>query len=404
MFNKLIITGITFIILQASVFATCGFNNDIPIKSFTSAFPAWKAVAEAMKECGNVQAELDNEFRTKQPQAFAANPSLYHIGGVANSTLVPLLEEQTIRPLDSLVAQYGKHLKPANLIKENGKVMAVAMMVNNQHFMYRKDIFDQLNIAEPKTYNDVLTAAKKIQRAKVVDYPLGGTYKTGWNLGEEFINLYLAYGGDFFKRNNTGSVNNTAGRKTLALMKKLTAYMDPEYLTGDSTFVQKQFQQGKIAMANLWASRAGAINDPAESSVVGKVTMSVAPAVERGGKPASTLWWDGIVIAQNISDQEAEVAFRVALEGIDRDMVVENNDEAVWLIDGYVPTDLSRGAIQTAEGGAPPYPASAAISLMHTALGNNISDYLTGKKNSRATLAAVEKEYNTAAREKGLVR
>ena len=33
--------------------------------------------------------------------------------------------------------------------------------------------------------------------------------------------------------------------------------MDPEYLTSDSTYAQKQMQQEKIAMAYLWATRAG---------------------------------------------------------------------------------------------------------------------------------------------------
>ena len=36
------------------------------------------------------------------------------------------------------------------------------------------------------------------------------------------------------------------------MLKKLTAYMDPEFLAADSTVAQKQMQQEKIAMAYLW--------------------------------------------------------------------------------------------------------------------------------------------------------
>ena len=60
-----------------------------------------------MSECGNVTATLDSEFKDKQPDAFAANPSLYEIGGVSGSTITPLLNAGTIRPLDDLVAKYG---------------------------------------------------------------------------------------------------------------------------------------------------------------------------------------------------------------------------------------------------------------------------------------------------------
>ena len=133
------------------------------------------------------------------------------------------------------------------------------------------------------------------------------------------------------------------GLAALEMMKRLTAYMDPEYLVSDSTYVQQQFQQGKIAIANLWASRAGAMDEEGESQVVGLVRMASAPAAVAGSRPASTLWWDGVVFAKNMSDEVAEAAFRVAMEGLDREMVEANNDIAVWLIDGFMLTPISHG-------------------------------------------------------------
>ncbi len=390
-------------LLTSSAFA-CAFQNDIEVKSLSAGFEAWKAATDAMSECGNFQAELDQEFRTKQPAAFAANPSLYHIGGVANGTLVPLLNEGTIRPLDDLVAQYGQNLTPNQLIRIDGEIMAIAMMVNTQHLMYREDIFSDLGIAVPATYDEVLAAAETIRAADVVEYPLGGTYKTGWNLGEEFINMYLGFGGDFFADGNKPAINNENGVAALEMMQRLSEYMDPEYLVSDSTYVQQQFQQGKIAMANLWASRAGAMDDAAESQVVGKVMMASAPAAVPGERPASSLWWDGIVIAKNISDEEAAAAFRVAMEGLDAEMVQANNDIAVWLIEGFTPGRLAQGAMETAMNGAVPYAASSQMGLMHTALGNNLADFLTGAKDAETALADIEAEYLTSAREAGLVQ
>lgn len=399
--KRLLLAGAVSLV-GSGAFADCAFENKMEVKSLTAGFAAWKSVTDAMAECGNVQAELDQEFRKKQPDAFAANPSLYDIGGVANSTMLPLLAAGTIRPLDEYVAKYGGQLKPNQLIKVDGKTMAIAMDVNAQHLMYRSDILGDLGIAAPKTYDDVLAAAEKIRAAGVVEYPLGGTYKTGWNLAEEFVNMYLGNGGTFTGANNMPTINNAAGIKSLETMKALTVYMDPEYLVSDSTYVQQQFQQGKIAMANLWATRAAAMNDAAESQVVGKVTMSAAPM--GSVRPASSLWWDGIVIAKNISDAKAENAFRVAMEGIDKDMVTANNDVAVWLIDGYVPGALAAGAAATAALGAVPYPASSQMSIMHTALGNGVADYLTGAKDAKTTLADIEAAYLTAAKEAGLVK
>ncbi len=383
--------------------AACAFNNSVPLKSLTAGFEAWKAVTTAMAECGNVQAELDQEFKDKQPAAFAANPSLYQIGGVSNGTLVPLIDGGTIRPLGDLIAKHAPDFPEGRKIKINGEVVALAMMVNNQHLMYRHDILSDLGIAEPKTYEEVLVAAKKIQEAGVVDYPLGGTYKAGWNLGEEFINMFYGFGGDLVNDDNTPNIANRRGVRALQTMKALTKYMDPEYLASDSTYVQQQFQQGKIAMANLWASRAAAMDDPNESQVVGLVTMASAPTVGGVGIPASTLWWDGVVIAKNISDAEASAAFMVAMEGMDREMVEANNDAAVWLIEGYVPGNAAAGASATARNGARPYASNASVGAMHTALGNGIAAYLTGDKGALTTLKDIEAAYTTAAKEAGLL-
>lgn len=404
MIRKAMLAATFSLLATVSAQAACGFQNTTPVKILSAAFPAWKAATTAMAECGNVQAELDQNFRTKQPAAFAANPSLYHLGGVANGTLVPLVNAGTIRPLDDLVAKYGKGLTPNQLIKVDGKIVAVAMMVNAQHFMYREDLFKELGIAAPATWDDVLAAAEKIKASGKVQYPLGATMKPGFDLGQEFINMFMGYGGSFAKADNTPSINSEAGLNTLNMLKKLSAYLDPEYLGSESTFVQKQFQQGKIAMANLWASRAGPLDDPKESQFVGKIAMAAAPAAIKGGKPATTVWWDGFVVAKNIPDAEAENAFRVAMEGIDEEMVKANNNDAVWLIKGYVPGRLAQGAIASANAGAPNYPSTTVMGLVASSLGEGLADFMTGKKTAEQALADIEKAYVTKAKEQGILK
>lgn len=390
--------------LAGSAHAACAFRNEVPLRTLTAGFDAWKAVTSAMAECGNVQAELDQNFRLKQPAAFAATPSLYHIGGVSNGTMTPLVNAGTIRPLDDLVARHGKHLSANQLVRIDGKVMAVAMMVNAQHLVYREDILKDLGIAVPTTYDEVLAAAEKIKASGKVQYPLGATFKAGWDLAQDFNNMFVGFDGVFVKPDNTPGVNSDAGVRALEMMKRLSAYMDPEFLVSESTFVQKQFQQGKIAMANLWASRLGALEDPKESQVVGKIGVAAAPAAVKGGKPSTTLWWDGIVIARNISDAEADAAFRVAMEGLDEEMVKANNNLAVWLVGGYVPNKLAEGSIASARGGAPNYASTTAMGLIHNAVGEKIADFMSGKKDARATLAEIEAAYLLKAREQGLVK
>ena len=381
--------------------AACDFQNTVPIKSLTAGFEAWKVVTGAMAECGNFDAELDQEFRQKQPAAFAANPSSYAIGGVANATLVPLLNARSIRPLDDLVAKHGAHLPASQLIRRDGKIFAVAMMVNARHLMYRRDILADLGIPPPTNYDEVLAAAEKIKADGRVEYPLGGVFNTGSGVGLAFVNFHLGFGGKFFNADKTPAINSPEGVKTLELMKALTEHMDPEYLVSDSTYVQQQFQQGKIAMANLWASRAGAMNDPEESQVVGKIALAAAPAVVPGGPSATTLWWDGLVVAQNISDAEADAAFRLIMHGISPAALERGKDAAIWF--AFPDSPISKGVLDSQKGGAPAYPASTEMGMMFTALGNNIADFLIGKESAAQTLADIEDAYTTAAKEAGIL-
>lgn len=392
------------LLAPGAALAQCSFQNEVPVTSLSAGFEAWKVVTDKMAECGNFKAELDQEFREKQVAAMAANPSQYTIGGVANATLVPLLNDGLVRPLDALVEEFGQDLAPNQLINIGGNVMAIAMMVNAQHLMYRSDIFEELGLEVPTTYDEVLKVAQAIKDAGVVDYPLGGTFAAGFNLGEEFINMYLGFGGEFFNADNTPTINNEQGIATLEMLKSLSEYMNPEYLAADSTVVQQQFQQGEIAMANLWASRAGAMDNPDESQVVGKIEFAAAPAAVEGGPPATTLWWDGFTVAANVSDEAAEAAFKLALEGISYDNLSAHPEVAIWLTSQPIESRIAAGTLASAEAGAPSYPASNAIGLMHTALGDNIADFLTGAEPAEKTLADTEAAYLTAAREGGLIQ
>lgn len=401
---KSIIAVLTATFISTSVWGghhACEYENKEELTMLSNSYDAWKAVTNAMASCGNFTATLDKDFQQKHSDALAANPSLYDIVGISNGSITPLINAGTVRPLDDLVKKYGSQLLPNQLIKIDGKIMAIAMSVNNQHMMYREDIFSKLGISEPKTWSDVISAAEKIKESGMVDYPYGGAFKSGWNIAEEFVNMYLGNGGSFFGSGNAPAINNAMGEKSLETLKKLTAYMDPEYLASDSTYAQKQMQQEKIAMGVLWATRAAAMDNAEESKVVGKIKMVSAPMGD--ARPASSLWWDGIAIAKNISDAEAEAAFQVIMEGIDKEMVEANNDKAVWLIDGYKAGKSAMGAKMTADNGAVPYPSGTRMGAMHGALGTVVPDFLTGKKSAKETLTAIEDAYIAKAKEQGLM-
>lgn len=397
------LTAVFALGVPSTAMAQCSIQNDTPLTMLSNSFEAWKIMSDAMTSCGNFEGTLDADYRLKVNDALAANPSVFTMVGVSNSTLTPLVADGLVRPLNDLVDQYGADLLPSQLITVDGDIVAISMMVNAQHLMYRADILDVLGLDVPETYPEVLQAAAEIQDSGLVDYPLVGTFGAGWNLGEEFVNMYLGYDTPMFTSDNRPNVNNADGVAALEMLKALGEYMDPEYLSFDSTAAQQKMQQGQAAMTNLWATRAAAMNNAEESDVVGMVEFAAAPAAFAGGAPATTLWWDGISIASNISDEEAEAAFKVLLEGIKYDVLSQHPDAAIWLSNPAIASDVATGAQASAAGGAPAYPSSALIGIMHTAAGELIPAYLNGETSAEETLAAMEESYLTAAQESGLI-
>ena len=372
-------------------------------------FPAIHAVADGAKVCkgSEVKANLTADHQKINVAGMSGNPAEYTSAIIANSSIVALMNNDVIRPLDDLVAKHGKGLKKNQLITINGKVMAVAFMANAQHLVYRSDILEKAGISAPKTYEEMLAGAKIIKDKGLMDYPLGGAYKAGWNLAQEFTNMYIGHGGEFFKPGSAEvSINNAKGVATLEMLKALSAYMNPDFLTHDSNATSAEWKAGNVAMMNMWGSRMGPLMDPEQSTptVVKTTTLGDPMTVGGGSTPATTLWWDGWTVAKNISDAEAEATFIAMMNGINPKRLDDKMMPlAVWLIEGFKPGPANVGVAAAARMNAIPYPMLPYQGLLHSALGSEIVDFMQGKEDAATALADVEAAYTAAAKEKGFL-
>ena len=372
-------------------------------------FPAIHAVADGAKVCkgSEVKANLTADHQKINVAGMSGNPAEYTSAIIANSSIVALMNNDVIRPLDDLVAKHGKGLKKNQLITINGKVMAVAFMANAQHLVYRSDILEKAGISAPKTYEEMLSGAKIIKDKGLMDYPLGGAYKAGWNLAQEFTNMYIGHGGEFFKPGSAEvSINNAKGVATLEMLKALSAYMNPDFLTHDSNATSAEWKAGNVAMMNMWGSRMGPLMDPEQSTptVVKTTTLGDPMTVGGGSTPATTLWWDGWTVAKNISDADAEATFIAMMNGINPKRLDDKMMPlAVWLIEGFKPGPANVGVAAAARMNAIPYPMLPYQGLLHSALGSEIVDFMQGKEDAATALADVEAAYTAAAKEKGFL-
>lgn len=393
-----------------TAWADCGISAG-RVSIIGNEFPAIQAIAARAAECAGsgvtVQANLTSQHQTLNVAGMSTTPPEYTSAIIANSSIVALINDNVIRPLNDLVAAHGQGIQRHQLITIDGDVMAVAFMANAQHLIYREDVLAGLGIAVPTTYEEVLAAAETIRAAGVMQNPLGGAYQAGWNLAQEFVNMYIGHGGAFFVPGSAHvSINNHAGVATLEMLKALTAYMNPDYLTHDSNATAAEWMAGNVALMNFWGSRSQALMMPENSApeVHTNTRVSGPLMVGDSGVPATTLWWDGWTVARTASDADAEATFIALTHAIQPGLLNETtNPLAVWMIEGYQPTPISAGVIATIQSGAQPYPMLPYMGLLHTALGDNIAPFLQGTTSAPETLAAIEAAYTAAARERGFL-
>ncbi|MEO0711734.1 MAG: hypothetical protein AAFY68_13470, partial [Pseudomonadota bacterium] len=120
-------------------------------------FPAIQTVGAGAQECqgGDVSTNLTADHQSINVPGMQGNPAEYTSAIIANSSIVALLNEDVIRPLDDLVAEYGDGLASNQLITIDGQVMAVAFMANAQHLVYRADVLEQVGLEPPTTYEEL---------------------------------------------------------------------------------------------------------------------------------------------------------------------------------------------------------------------------------------------------------
>ena len=390
---------------------TAGCPSEGRVSIVGNEFPAIQTIGAGAMACAGdsveVTTNLTADHQTINLPGMSGNPAEYTSAIIANSSIVALINEDVIRPLGDLVAAHGQNLKPNQLITIGGEVMAVAFMANAQHLVYRSDVLEQIGVEAPTTYEELLAAAEMIRSQGIMQYPVSGAYAAGWNLAQEFNNMYIGFGGEFFKPGTAEpTINSAAGVATLEMLKSLSEYMNPDFLTHDSNAAAAEWKAGNVALMNMWGSRAGAWNaeDGFDQAILDATKLAGPMTVGGGSIPASTLWWDGFTVAKNVSDADAEATFKALVNATDPSILNEETMvQAVWLIDGYEPTAAATGVFAAANSGTVPYPMLPFMGLMHTALGAELSDFMQGNESAEDALADVEAAYIAAAKEKGFL-
>ncbi|UUZ66797.1 ABC transporter substrate-binding protein [Polaromonas sp. P2-4] len=220
-----------------------------------------------------------------------------------------------IEPLNAYLGEPATAMKSylpvyaaANVI--DGKIAALPAFADSMFMYYRRDLLDKHKIAEPKTWDELAAAARKIQQAEgdpnlqglsIQGAPIEGAVCTFllpyWSQGKELNDASGKLTLD--KAAATKGLNQWLAMVDQGVIKKNVA----EVKTPDTV---NEFKAGQVVFAVNWGFAWDRFKDDADSKVAGKVGVMPLPAVS-GGKSATCIGgWQWAVSA--FSKNKAEAA------------------------------------------------------------------------------------------------
>ncbi len=243
-------------------------------------------------ETGGATSELQRQYLSTVLNAKDASIDLYMIDIVNPAQY---FGAGWLEPLNAWFGEPAAALKPylpvyatSNVI--DGKIAAMPAFADAMFMFYRKDLLAKHGVAEPKTWDELSAAAKKIQAAEhnpnlqglsIQGAPIEGAVCT-------FLLPYWGQGKDF---------NDAAGKLTLdkpAAVRGLTQWLAmvdagvikknvAEVKTPDTV---NEFKAGQVVFAINWTWAWDRFKDDKDSTVAGKVGVMAMPTMP-GGKSAT---------------------------------------------------------------------------------------------------------------------
>ena len=172
---------------------------------------------------------------------------------------------------------------------QTGSYFALPYVGNAQLFFYRKDLFEKYKLGAPKTWDDVLVAAKKIgEGEKMYGYVMRAA--PGNAVVADFMPLLWAFGGEVIDGAGRVACNTPSSVAALKFMLELGKYSPPGYAGFNADEVSAHLLQGTAAMSINWPAWIAAMDDPAKSKVVGKIEFSPMPSERRPGVGELGAW------------------------------------------------------------------------------------------------------------------
>ncbi|MEM4644075.1 MAG: sugar ABC transporter substrate-binding protein [Candidatus Methanomethylicaceae archaeon] len=167
-----------------------------------------------------------------------------------------------------------------NIAMYKGKLGALPYDIPIFITMYRKDVFEELGLKPPTTFQEYMECAKAINEAKAPNmYGTVAQWKSGHYSLECSMTMFLwGHGGSIYNSEGKATINDERAVAAMEYMLELGKYMPPGVVTWDWSGEADAFAQGLAGFYTSWGEFFPSFDDPQKSKIVGLAEPLRVPA------------------------------------------------------------------------------------------------------------------------------
>lgn len=403
-----------------------GCNIDAPadkteINMIGWSFPITDFYADELNKCNEVEnlevnaqllASADAQEQVRLALS-AGGDSPYDIVHLANSQVGEWAGVGWLMPLNDMVEQYWDEYNLSDIpekawegITIDGNIYGVPIVGNTLHLIYRQDVFDDLGIEAPNSYDEVIEMCNTIGLDNPDwDMPFTINLSAGWAWEIEFFQMQRAFGGKFLDENNMPTFNDEASVNAVnKIVEVADACMGIDGYSFDLNDQEVAVQIGTLPATNMWASRAANMSDPERTDLGDVIAYAPAPVAVEGGPRAGSAFNDFYAIPTNTTN-DADLIFRLIMEAADEES--QQRGAAIGMTTRLSSSEFGGpylpAAGQTVAEGIGIYDKIPAIGIVRAKLGEFLPLVGNGDMTAQEALDAAAEAYTEEATAQGYI-
>ena len=315
-------------VLAASALAGCGNGNAgggalgggeslTVITSQAPWNPAYEKAVEAFQEATGIQVDLrpfpNDDVKTQILNDIQSGNQTFDVIQINepdvaqfndSGWLMPFTDIDDSYELDSGSFDYANVPywdQEAGTFADGGVLTVAPLMGNLQLLVYRLDVYEELGLDVPTTWEDVIENARTAQESEITRYGfvnrLQGTPGAS-SITYDFMPFFLSQGATWFADEGTDwtpTINSDAGIRAATLFHEIAQYGPADTRALGQAEAIAVMQAGDSAHLQVVAAAAADFQNEANSNGVGNVGYAPLPVDGEGNPAAATgLWTLGI--------------------------------------------------------------------------------------------------------------